>query len=418
MFGNYLKIVIKVLLRRKFFTFISLFGISFTLVVLMVVTAVFDHIFGMQPPEVNQKRTLGVFRVMQYGPGIMISTLAGHELLERHLDIRTLPGIEDVSISTVFLPVTAYHRGEKVSLFRKRTDSEYWNILNFEFLEGGPFTDEDVQDGRFVAVLNESTKGKFFGTGGAVGRTIDVGGQSYKVIGVVKDVPIIRLVAFADMWVPLSTCKDPNYMNDGFTGLYIGLILANSRREFSAIKREFAVRLSQIKSPDPDEWDTIVCVPETVFQSVSRLIFGGGGRSTEDFSGMLLTSIILLMVIFMLLPAINLVNVNLSRIMERCSEIGIRKAFGASSFTLIGQFVLENILLTLLGGMLGFILSGCVLGLINQSGLIPYSNFGLNQRVFAYGLLLILFFGLFSGVYPAWKMSRMHPVEALREGTQ
>ena len=65
--------------------------------------------------------------------------------------------------------------------------------------------------------------------------------------------------------------------------------------------------------------------------------------------------------LFMLLPTINLVNINISRIMERSSEIGVRKAFGASSSTIIGQFIVENIFLTLLGGLLGFVLSAVVL---------------------------------------------------------
>ncbi len=63
MLKNYLKIALKVLLRRKFFTFISLFGISFTLLVLMVVTALFDHSFAPRAPETHADRMLGVYRL-------------------------------------------------------------------------------------------------------------------------------------------------------------------------------------------------------------------------------------------------------------------------------------------------------------------------------------------------------------------
>ena len=59
----------------------------------------------------------------------------------------------------------------------------------------------------------------------------------------------------------------------------------------------------------------------------------------------------------MLLPTVNLININVSRIMERASEIGVRKAFGASSRTLVGQFIVENLILTLVGGAVGFGLS-------------------------------------------------------------
>jgi putative ABC transport system permease protein len=92
----------------------------------------------------------------------------------------------------------------------------------------------------------------------------------------------------------------------------------------------------------------------------------------------------------------------------------VRKAFGASSLTLVGQFVVENVLLTLVGGGIGFVLSYGVLHFISSTGLIPYAHFGVNYRIFLCGLGITLFFGLLSGVYPAWKMSRLHPAVALR----
>jgi putative ABC transport system permease protein len=122
---------------------------------------------------------------------------------------------------------------------------------------------------------------------------------------------------------------------------------------------------------------------------------------------------LLAMVLFMLLPAINLVNLNLSRIFERVSEIGVRKAFGASSRTLVGQFIVENIVLTLIGAGLALAGSAVVLATLNQIGTIPYSQFELNLRVLVAGVLMALLFGLLSGVYPAWRMSRLHPAQAL-----
>ena len=67
MLKNYIKIAYKVFLRRKFFTLISLFAISFTLIVLMVAVAIFDHIFGPLKPETKLDRTLGVYFVQQSG---------------------------------------------------------------------------------------------------------------------------------------------------------------------------------------------------------------------------------------------------------------------------------------------------------------------------------------------------------------
>jgi putative ABC transport system permease protein len=116
----------------------------------------------------------------------------------------------------------------------------------------------------------------------------------------------------------------------------------------------------------------------------------------------------------MLLPAVNLINLNTSRIMERASEIGVRKAFGASSRSLVGQFVVENLVLTLVGAALGFVASAWLLRAINDSGVIQYAELALNYRIFGWGVLLAVLFGLFSGVYPAWRMARLHPVQALK----
>ena len=120
--------------------------------------------------------------------------------------------------------------------------------------------------------------------------------------------------------------------------------------------------------------------------------------------------------LFVLIPTVNLVNINISRIMERASEIGVRKAFGAPARTLVGQFLLENILLTLVGAAVGFGLSMLALGVIQQSGIVSYGHFTLNPRVFAWGVMLAIGFGLISGVYPAWRMSRLNPVDALKGG--
>ncbi len=122
--------------------------------------------------------------------------------------------------------------------------------------------------------------------------------------------------------------------------------------------------------------------------------------------------------LFMLLPAVNLVNLNVSRIMERASEIGVRKAFGASSRTLVAQFILENIVLTLTGAVVGVLIAAGFLRLLNEHGPFTYAQLVINTRVLLYGLGLAVIFGVFSGVYPAWRMSRLHPVEALKGGNQ
>lgn len=100
--------------------------------------------------------------------------------------------------------------------------------------------------------------------------------------------------------------------------------------------------------------------------------------------------------------------------MERASEIGVRKAFGATSSNLTIQFLVENILLTLIGGGIGLILAYILVTILNNSGLIPNAQFQVNFTVFLAGLVFCLVFGLLSGVLPALRMSKMRIVNAIK----
>jgi putative ABC transport system permease protein len=415
MLKNYLKIAFKVFLRRKFFTFISLFAISFTLVVLMVAVAFLDHIFGKQSPENKQERTLGVYSLLMTGHNGRWGTAGGYRFFDRHT--RNLPGVEKMSLLTEPERVYSYKNGEKIESYIKRADGAFWEILEFNFLEGAPYTDDDEKNENYVAVINDATRRKFFGDEPAVGKTIEVDGQRFRVVGVVANVPYLREVPFADIWAPISTTKTRTY-RDELMGNFIAIYLARSSADFPAIKEEFQARLKQVEFPDPKRWNQMSGAIETRFEHFARTASNGPLRIGNHLGGSpsnrLIAAIIIAMVLFMLLPTINLININVSRIMERASEIGVRKAFGASSWTLVGQFIVENVMLTLFGGVIGFALSRFALQFITGSGWFPYAEFHLNHRIFLGGFILAVFFGLMSGVYPAWKMSRLHPVQALK----
>lgn len=413
MLKHYLLLATKVLLRRPFFTFISLFGISLTLLVLMVATAMFDHAFAPAPPETRQNRTLGVFRATMYGENSTWSGDGGYKLFDRYA--RNLPGVERLSIFSSNDSVPAYIGGEKVALSLKRTDGEFWRILEFTFVDGRPYSTSDVDEARFVAVLTEATREKFFGRESASGKTIEVDGQRFQVVGVVENIPRIREVPFADLWVPHTTSKSAAY-RDEIMGGYNAIALAASASDLPKIREEFNARLARAELPDPRDYKSLVAPFETRFESFARESPVGDRKDPASQGWKLALFLGFLALLFMLLPTVNLININVSRIMERSSEIGVRKAFGASSRTLIGQFVVENILLTLVGGVIGFVLSALVLRALNASQFVEHAQFGLNARIFGWGLLITFVFGLMSGVYPAWRMSRLHPVDALKGG--
>jgi putative ABC transport system permease protein len=281
------------------------------------------------------------------------------------------------------------------------------------FLEGGPYNAQDVAEARFVAVINAATRDRLLGGRSAVGRTIEADGQRFRVVGVVRDVPIMRMIPYADVWAPLTTEKSDTYKGDTM-GSHMGIVLARSADGIPAMREEFKSRMRRAELPDPKNYTRIVARLETPFERLAGELFGG--REDEDVHvERLWFALATAGFLFILLPTVNLVNLNVSRILERASEIGVRKAFGASSRTLVGQFVVENVVLTMIGAAVGFVLSFFVLQALTASGIVRYAVFHLNHRVFLYGVGMALFFGVFFGVYPAWRMSRLNPVQALKE---
>lgn len=411
MFRSHLKLAWKILLRRKFFTLISLVGISLTLVVLMTVSTIMDNTFGAMKPETKLDRTIVVQRAHLSGENIDMSSNPGWRLLDGYL--RDLPGVEDYTFHTEPAGVTSYVNGERVDSYLKGADAAFWRVNEFTFLEGGPFGEADVANANPVAVVNLATRRRFFGSEPALGRTIEADGLRYRVVGVVPNVSRLRHV-FADLFVPLTVSKTTEW-KDELLGRFYGTYVAKDARSVAVIQRAVRERVSKV--PVPKGFKTFDASADTAFASLAREIFSGPG-DTQSPALKAKVAVGVVAFLFMLLPAINLINLNVSRILERAPEIGVRKAFGASSRRLVLQFVTENVVLCLVGGVVGFLLSLVALRLVADAALIPYAEFHVSARAFGWALVLTLAFGLLSGVYPAWRMSRLDPIRALRGGSR
>ena len=409
-----IQLALKVLARRKAFTAISLFGISLTLAVLMVAAAILDEAFQPRAPETRAGRTLYVIRLGQYSEQMGMTSDPGYGFLEQF--VKTLPGPEKVSIYSTLQSTAIYHDGGRIDSFLKRTDGTYWQILDYKFLEGGPYTSADDESGRQVAVINEDIREKLFGKQQAVGRTFQLEGRSFRVVGVVPRAAITQIMAYSQIWVPIGTLKSADYRTE-MMGMFHGAVLLRDKGDAAAIRREFESRLPRVPLKDPKKFATTKAGLDTPFESFVRMIIGN-----DNFSRAAVTRFVIVLgvlaLLFMALPALNLITLNMSRIMERGSEIGVRRAFGAPRGSLVRQFVFENIVMTVIGGAIGFALAAAILPVLNAVFPVPDAQFAINIRVFAWGMLFAVVFGLLSGVYPAWRMSRMNPVNALRGGSQ
>ena len=412
MFKNYLMTAYKVYTRRKLFTAINLLCITLTLMVLLVVTALLQNTFFPSGVEGKSDRFLQVTTLVSLGKGDNTRyTPLGYKVIDKYL--KPMQSAQLVSAVTSPRTVSVYQDDRVTELMLRRADAEYWQILDFSVLDGRVPSKDDVAQGRFVAVLNRSTAQKLFPGLRAVGQTLNVAGQRFEIIGVVEDT--MQLNSFADIWAPISTDPSSEYRNQMW-GDFTALLLAKSAADLPRMQAEVAQIATRVQFDDPNEWNVW---NQAFMWADSKLDFFARGlmgneQVPESGAGVLLIIIAVLMLLFMLLPALNLVNLNTGRIMERSAEIGVRKAFGASSGQLVLQFVIENVLLCLVGGLLGLAFAKGALLWLEGSGLIPYLKVELNFPVFFCGLVIASVFGLLSGLIPAWKMSRLHPVLALK----
>jgi putative ABC transport system permease protein len=413
MLKNYIKIAFKVLMRRKFFTFVSLFGITCTLVVLFVATTAVDHIYNPARSGTDFERCLFVESIELKGESYHIISSPSYDFLNRYVKSMVTP--EMVSIHSGTSTVISYVGNRKLELQLKYTDAAFWKILDFDFIYGTYYDSASVENAEHVAVITERTKKAVFGDRSPIGEYLETTSGNYQIIGVIAHEDIPAHNANGDIFAPITLSQSAMNIKRPFSNCS-AYILARNRSDFGSIKNEFATKMKFAEKEIAEDGD----FTELKCAALSQAEIAAGSITENTLGGnsmLMLAGIIGLMILFMLFPAINLINLNVSRIIERSSEIGVRKAFGASSTTLVGQFLVENLILTMIGGIIALILAIIIIHIITNSGLIPFGRFGLNIRVVTYSLLIVLFFGVLSGVLPAYRMSRLHPVEALR-GTE
>jgi putative ABC transport system permease protein len=200
MLKNYFKIAIAVLKRRKFFTFISLFGISFTLTILIVLTAFVDNVISPNYPEVNRERSLYISMVRQKDQknyGQMLGP-ASFYYLDHY--VRGMKTPAKVAISSFFKATNSYVNNRKLVINLKYTNDAFWEVMQFDFVEGKPYTAAQIQNGERVAVISEDTRNSYFGNVPALGKYIEADNVQYRVSGVVRTVPATMMVSYADLY--------------------------------------------------------------------------------------------------------------------------------------------------------------------------------------------------------------------------
>lgn len=415
MFKNYLKITWKVLMRNKLFTFISLFGISLTLTILIVGASFYDYLFKSNYPAYKQERIFytSQLKSWQKPPGekgnSSSSSMCSYYFLDKCLGNLTVP--ESVTFYSL-LPrrLTTFINSHKFELTIKYCDEKFWNILDFKFISGRPFNSREYNNAEKVTVIVESLAKDIFGdVDSAIGKLIEVDNMTFKVIGVVNDVPVTNLFVYGNLFCPITTSQEDIY-DKKLHGSYSAMLLARKKSDFDNVESEIKKSLKLFEKTEmPLEYRNYIDMD--IGDSLTRFINFSPVDETTFF--ILLYALILIII---LIPSLNLINLNVNRINERLAEIGIRKSFGARKAVLIWQFIIENIILTFLGGIMALILTYVILIILRSKGIIPSEGLLLNYRILFSGLVICFLFGFIAGVLPAYRMSRLQIVESLKNG--
>lgn len=441
MFINYFKLAIKVLGRHKFFTFISLFGISFTLMILMLVTAFLDNQLGSHEPMTKRDRMVFLSQVSMkkietdtimnidstikngvavfdtaydFSPNTASTSTsdAGFAFLNEYC--RNVEGSETQAFFSPGSSFDIFIKNKKLTFIGIYADANLWKILDFTFLEGKPFGETEVKNQALSLVISKKAATEYFGESQSyLGKMVTLEGKNFKVIGVVKTMQGPQGFN-ADVIMPYTNMNASELENEnGFQGRFQAIFLAKTKKDKKIIQAEMKKKATQITMPNPDDYNVLELNAWTFQEGYAKRLF-----YDEDATKSLkkvFWIIVSLLLLFVLLPTLNLINLNISRIMERSSEIGVRKAFGASSGNILVQFIFENVILTIIGGVIGFILAFFLIYTINSSQALGNVVLQFNGVVFIYSLLICLIFGVLSGIIPAYRMSKMQISEALKQ---
>lgn len=309
---------------------------------------------------------------------------------------------------------------ETVGNGKTKIDSDYANVavsgenkasimdMDLELLAGRLFYDMDYDDGRKVAIVSDYFCNNLFGGDyeEAVGKqiTVVVNGKylTFKIIGVYKYSQ--RSFNFSDseydtrtqLYIPFNTAISFTHNKKGFKQVKVVATDINDAIDLADSIESF---MNDKYYRNNDEYEISTFATQTQIKTMSSSV------------GMMSSAISVIAGISLLVGGIGVMNIMMVSITERTKEIGTRKALGATNLSIKTQFVIEAIVLCLVGGIIGV-----VLGLIVGSVATKYMGYPATaslKSIFG-SLMFSVGIGVFFGYYPASKAAKMNPIDALR----
>lgn len=280
---------------------------------------------------------------------------------------------------------------------------DYNNIQNLEMAYGRFYTEKEYVEGKSVIVIDETSAKAFFGYSDVVGKTITVGPKNSPKTATIVGVTKASALMFggADSGMPAFIYTPITYMTVLFPtdALIDNITLMATSKENGEEAGNGALNILKSRHNNRDREVYKADNPLKQLDQINQVL----GIFTAFISAVAAISL--------LVGGIGVMNIMLVSVTERTREIGIRKAIGATTNTILLQFLTEAVIISMLGGIIGLIL-----GILGATAIGSLANITpvLSTTAIVGAILFSSAVGIFFGIYPARKAAKLDPIDALR----
>ena len=405
-------------------TWVSICGTALAFFLVMVFYLV-DSIYTVEvAPESNRARIL-IGQNMDIAQEDGNASASGGLIFQRASQLyKNLQGIERESFISQRLDEKdiSIKGGESKTIFVRSVDNEFWNIYDFNFIDGKPFDKADVESGLKKIILTRSLARELFNEEKVSGHEVLLGMIPFTVSGVVEDSNPILKITSANAFI--TYIPELNDGRGGRFGDWLGntqvVLLVKPGTDFKDIQKQVMSRYDRLQSEAHKDEKVITYHGQPYdVETLSMQIFSNTTPTKENTHRWLIYAFLIL------IPAINLSSMTRSRLRHRVSEIGIYRAFGASRVAILYQVLIENFIITILGAVIGLIVS--LIFMISFSHIFftfgsdiddyarPSLDMIFTWKTFLIALLFSCILNLVSAFVPSWRASRLNPAEAIRK---
>ncbi len=375
-------------------TFLSTLGVIVGVASLILITS---FGYGAQAAILERIQSMGSNTIVITAgrSSNMMRAVAGESALRKPLTYDDLKYLKNqipemkaspVSQSRTFIKVS----DNTITVSVLGTNEDFLSVYDYKVSEGRSFLNTDITGYRNVCLLGSDIATELFENDNPVGETVSLFDSKFTVIGILKSV---GTVGFSNV----------------DTNIYVPIT------KFQVITGQNSLQSIYVKTPSNMTMDVLIAI-------ITKLLTAKHGMENFTITNMtqvmelattttntLTAALTAIGLIALLVGGIGIMNIMLASVAERTREIGIRKAVGGSRVDLLLQFLLESVTVTLTGGTLGI-----VIGYFASNIAGKYYTTKVTPMSIAIGFAVSVGVGIFFGVYPALKASKLNPVEALR----